>query len=800
MSTSKLLLSVVIPAHNEEGNLRRTIDALDDTLTRAEIPHEILVVNDHSTDGTGEMLELLATRYAQLRSVPNLRQPGFGNALNTGLDEFRGDAVVMVMADGSDDPDDIVAYYRKLEEGYECAFGSRFIRGGGVFSYPLHKLILNRIVNLFIKWIFGIPFNDVTNAFKCYRRTVIEGIRPILSHHFNITVELPLKAIVRGYTYAVTPIRWYGRTKGVSKLRIREMGSRYLFIILYVLLEKLLARGDYRRASDTQSAAPSRAGRSMFLPWAAFALVALVHLLFIKTYPLNNLGGDAPGYYWMLTNRLSNLCAAPGYPFLGGLPLSIASIQQFCLSHELGFRSALLVTQHLFDLLCLGIFMIVIARVYNRLTAAITVFIAGMSVQGMAVTSATYPEWMQADFLMLTLSAALLARSAEGTARKAFWYAAAFGAFTWAYLVKFNAAIIFPILLLALLCERVSWRQRARIFAIAAAFAFVNYAAFIVCFHRPKTGTYDLSYDHSWVLMARLNDAYKGKLPYPQGIATKRWLALSGVLPPNYGVASLGPFVSLEPIYVSKPDRLKYRAVATQILTTKDEALLDRIIREHPLPPGFALNISSVPVSWYVGLKESDDLGIKVFWESVLHHPREFIWSTAGNTRLALRDAPVEPLFATTDNLAAFTQKVIPVGSHLRLVQGVAPYRYGDALVWKPGLQLFSPSVALSVMTYKPLLALIFLGFLGAVSLGVFRGWSYRAVVSLVLTVTFGAFIVFSAALLEFRWKEARFALPLLALLVGIFGGWTVPELFHLVAGRLSGEGEGVTKAAPGQS
>jgi dolichol-phosphate mannosyltransferase len=247
---NEMLLSVVIPAHNEEGNLSRTIDAIFIALTDAGIPHEIVVVNDHSTDGTAEILQGLQSKYATLRSVSNPRPGGFGNAVHTGLDEYRGDAVCLVMADASDDPQDIVTYYRKIEEGYECVFGSRFLSGGKVVNYPTHKLILNRMANLFIRLILGLQYNDVTNAFKCYRRAVIDGIRPIVSHHFNITVELPLKAVVRGYSYSVVPIRWFGRVTGVSKLRIREMGSRYLFIVLYVLFEKLLARGDYRRADQ----------------------------------------------------------------------------------------------------------------------------------------------------------------------------------------------------------------------------------------------------------------------------------------------------------------------------------------------------------------------------------------------------------------------------------------------------------------------------------------------------------------------------------------------------------------------
>jgi dolichol-phosphate mannosyltransferase len=129
----------------------------------------------------------------------------------------------------------------------DCVFGSRFLRGSRVVDYPGFKLAINRLANLFIRLLFRIPLNDTTNAFKCYRREAIDGLRPILSNHFNLTVELPLKAIVRGFTYAVIPIGWRNRTHGVSKLKLQEMGSRYLFIVLYVWLEKHLAKGDYRR-------------------------------------------------------------------------------------------------------------------------------------------------------------------------------------------------------------------------------------------------------------------------------------------------------------------------------------------------------------------------------------------------------------------------------------------------------------------------------------------------------------------------------------------------------------------------
>jgi dolichol-phosphate mannosyltransferase len=240
-------LSVVIPAHNEVESIDATVEAVTSELRTEEIPYEVLVVDDHSTDGTAEAVRAIAEHDPGVRCVRSPLSPGFGQAVRAGLDEFTGDAVAIVMADLSDSPKDLVRYYRVLQEGFDCAFGSRFVRGGEVHDYPKVKLILNRLVNLGIRVLFRHGYNDTTNAFKAYRREVIEHIQPLLSNHFNLTVEMPLKAIVRGHSYAIVPISWSNRAYGVSKLKLQEMGSRYLFIVLYVFLEHHLSRGDYHR-------------------------------------------------------------------------------------------------------------------------------------------------------------------------------------------------------------------------------------------------------------------------------------------------------------------------------------------------------------------------------------------------------------------------------------------------------------------------------------------------------------------------------------------------------------------------
>jgi dolichol-phosphate mannosyltransferase len=245
--TPLTLLSVIVPARNEEGCISSMVEHLHLELQMNSVPHEIVVVDDGSTDRTWEILQELQSRIPMVQPLQNLGQHGFGRAITYGLDRMKGDAAVIMMADESDDCRDVVKYWHLLCEGWDAVFGSRFIKGGGVIDYPGIKLYMNRLANSFIRILFGIKFNDFTNAFKAYRRTTIDGCRPILSPHFNLTVELPLKTIVRDYSWTAMPITWRNRKSGESKLKMKEMGSRYLFICLYVWLEKYFSRGDYRR-------------------------------------------------------------------------------------------------------------------------------------------------------------------------------------------------------------------------------------------------------------------------------------------------------------------------------------------------------------------------------------------------------------------------------------------------------------------------------------------------------------------------------------------------------------------------
>jgi dolichol-phosphate mannosyltransferase len=238
-------LSIVIPAHNEEKNVGKCIDELRRVIGQTHhIPYEIIVVNDNSVDGTEQVVRGQMAADPAIRLINRTPPSGFGRAVRSGLEEVQGDVVVIYMADLSDDPEDVVAYYRKIQEGYDCVYGSRFAKGSRTENYPLVKLVFNRLVNRCIQLLFWTRFNDLTNAFKAYRTSVVCDCGPYRASHFNITLEMSLSALIRGYQITQIPIHWYGRTWGTSKLKLREMGRRYFCTLLMLFFQRRLIADD----------------------------------------------------------------------------------------------------------------------------------------------------------------------------------------------------------------------------------------------------------------------------------------------------------------------------------------------------------------------------------------------------------------------------------------------------------------------------------------------------------------------------------------------------------------------------
>ena len=241
-------LSIIIPAKDEEGDIENTLIRFHNILKKNNVEHEILIINDHSVDSTLEILSSLEKKVKELKIINNSGKPGFGLAIRQGLENYSGDIVAIVMADGSDSPKDLINFYFKSVKNYTCVFGTRFSSGGSTKDYPVVKYIMNRFFNNLVRLIFRIKYDDITNAFKVYTREAIEGSKPFLSNHFNLTLELPLKIIIRGYKYKIIPNYWKNIHAGVSKMRIKEMGSRYMFILFYCLIEKLLTKDDYKKS------------------------------------------------------------------------------------------------------------------------------------------------------------------------------------------------------------------------------------------------------------------------------------------------------------------------------------------------------------------------------------------------------------------------------------------------------------------------------------------------------------------------------------------------------------------------
>jgi dolichol-phosphate mannosyltransferase len=232
-----------MPAYNEAAVIADTVRALSVELDSQGLDYEILVVNDKSRDETEAVLIGLEQSFRRLRHVNNPGPHGYGCAVRCGLAHFRGDAVVVAMADGSDAPGDVVAYVRKIEEGYDCAFGMRFGAGTSVVGYPRAKRLLNRAGNRLIAWLVGSDYTDFTNGFKCFRREVIERMQPLVGAQFNLTIEMSIKAVLSGARFAVVPNSWIERAGGVSKFRLVQAGTLYLATIAYCLLQHRLARG-----------------------------------------------------------------------------------------------------------------------------------------------------------------------------------------------------------------------------------------------------------------------------------------------------------------------------------------------------------------------------------------------------------------------------------------------------------------------------------------------------------------------------------------------------------------------------
>ena len=233
-------LSIVIPIKNEELLIKKIVDQLQSELK--SLSYEIIFINDFSTDNTAKITEEIIKTKPQMH-VYNNKRKGLGGAVNEGINKANGEAVCIMMSDLSDSIDDLKKYYSIIkDENVDAVFGSRFIQGSKIIDYPKKKLILNRIFNIVTKLLFISDYSDFTNAFKIYRKDALLKTFPLVSESFNIFLELPLKIISRKMKYKIIPISWINRKEGASKFDIKELRAKYLFTLIYCLLEKILLK------------------------------------------------------------------------------------------------------------------------------------------------------------------------------------------------------------------------------------------------------------------------------------------------------------------------------------------------------------------------------------------------------------------------------------------------------------------------------------------------------------------------------------------------------------------------------
>ncbi len=229
-------ISLIIPARNEVESIGATVRNFHTALLAEAISHEIIVIDDGSTDTTRDVVRVLSQEIPCLILISRTGMPGFGSAVRTGLTYAKGEYIVPVMADGSDDPSDLICYSLKADEGYDCVFGSRFLHPKSLTRYPYWKYIVNRLGNVLIGILFGLRYYDITNAFKLYRKSCVDTFS-LASTGFDLTVELSLKAIVNGCSYAVIPISWRGREAGVTKMKIVYASVQYLSRVFQIWYE-----------------------------------------------------------------------------------------------------------------------------------------------------------------------------------------------------------------------------------------------------------------------------------------------------------------------------------------------------------------------------------------------------------------------------------------------------------------------------------------------------------------------------------------------------------------------------------
>jgi hypothetical protein len=518
--------------------------------------------------------------------------------------------------------------------------------------------------------------------------------------------------------------------------------------------------------------------------WITFLPIVLLHALFVFTFPLNNLGGDTSNYFSMLVTGDSSLVHASGYPFLMGLPFRHGPMAALTNGVNPDLDSILLIAQHGISIIAMVALFLVVRQIYGSFTASVATLTIGMNLLFMGATSAVYPEWLQASLLIMSGWAAASGYFHTSGRGKVLWYAFSVVVFAWCFLVKFNAAVLAVLYVLPLAAERWPWKIKflwSGVYALLVAGTIVSYQ---VAVQQPRTGTRRLTADTGWALLNKIQWTYGNKLAESNGLETKRWLALASALPMEYGLAGAGMFRHVDA--VPSAVRTPYRPVFNRIVAA-DERFLNEWLRSHPVPNGFVVSLSPIPVCYFVGLFEGNDLAVKVAIEAVRADPVTFAKASWREFLGGITAFPSYPFVPSKANMPiwGFTVKEPLPHGRMRLNQptswGSVPYAYRSPVVWWRGLNAFESLDDIRRVDTLTILSADLAVITAVLSVIRRRRLSMETAVVLVVSAALTLFIAASAITLAFRWKEFCLALPLFAVLAGAGVGWAPREAVRLL-------------------
>jgi len=490
-----------------------------------------------------------------------------------------------------------------------------------------------------------------------------------------------------------------------------------------------------------------------------FVFLALIRLLYMVTYSPNSGGGDSMNYFRMLLSGGSNLIHASGYPYLIGLPFRFLWSKHLLTTNQQWVLYYIVLVQHLISYCVLYFFFREISR-YGRLLGCLTVFFLTVYHGMLQATSQIYPEWLQANLLIIMLI--LLHRTIVpdfSQNKKFFYFIAATAILAVNFLVKYNSIYWLVFLVLCLMLLKISVLKKVLVVFLA----IITFTSIIYAYkryvHFPSTGTTTLSYDKAWVLLDSLPNFIPHHALNPAtGIYTKRLLLLNNLLPwDNQNVGAISNINSVS------PDINIYRSKYLYLLTA-DEKQIDILLANIKTFRPFVFFTAFSPTTYYLGLAEGDQLGVDVFKENVRKYWKEYSSNIFRTTfkDLTRRDHGCIKIPLTLGENAKY------LGRGFYKLDMSSVERHGRAMfyndtyhVWKPGMFLFNVLLFFDNIMYTVIITfLLLIGFIISCYAILKKHEPYLLnYFVVILTIMSLGFVLFSNAICIFRSDKEVIAL-----------------------------------------